>query len=148
MSQDELEPLSVPPESCPFAQQLCMPQFGIIHLLILTAVVAVLLKINLAMEFDVAGDASSMQSWLSWSRQFFQTIYAVLFATELVGAGLLVRARCFAMLGRLQPGHWIILISALIGILGGWHGPCTNSSRLISASPFGSLLSLLDPSVF
>jgi hypothetical protein len=95
-----------------------MPQFGIIHLLILTAVVAVLLKINLAMGFDVVGDASSMHSWLSWSRQFFQTIFAVLFATELVGAGLLVRAGCFAMLGRLQPGHWIILISALTGILG------------------------------
>lgn len=118
MSQDEIEPLSSPPESCPFAQQLCMPQFGIIHLMILTAVVAVLLKINLAMSFNDVVDASSMQSWLSWSRQFFQTIYAVLFATELVGAGLLVRARCFAMLGRLQPGHWIILISALIGILG------------------------------
>lgn len=118
MSQDELEPLSSPPESCPFAQQLCMPQFGIIHLLILTAVVAVLLKINLAMEFDAASDTSSMPSWLSWSRRVSQTIFAVLFATQLVGAGLLVRARCFAILGRLQPGHWIILVSALIGILG------------------------------
>jgi len=135
MSQDELEPLSSPPESCPFAQQFCMPQFGIIHLLIWTAVVAVLLKIDLVVRFEVDG-WRHVVSMRFWSTQVFETIFAVLFAAELVGAGLLVRARCLAMFGRLQPGHWIIVISALIGIVGRLSWPLYRFSLTDSSVTF------------
>jgi hypothetical protein len=42
-----------------------------------------------------------------------QTIYAIPWASALVGSGVLIRARFYTLLHRLQPGHWLVLIVSL-----------------------------------
>jgi hypothetical protein len=102
----------------PFAEQLCVPQFGILHILILTAVTAALLKLHLALEEDLS--QGNVAEAYRWGVKVLQSLWAIVFAANLVGAGVLIRARCYRMFGRLQPGHWIVLITALSGVL--WLG--------------------------
>lgn len=54
---------------------------------------------------------------LSWWNRIMLEFHLVSFAICLVASGILIRSRCFRMLGRLQPGHWIVLILATCGIL-------------------------------
>ncbi len=98
------------PESARFGGQLCVPQFGILHILILTAVTAVLLKLQLVL----MDEQTKARPWL----QGIQIAYMMLVACGLVGSGVLIRLKCYTMFRRLQPGHWIVLISAFASILG------------------------------
>jgi hypothetical protein len=101
----------------PFAEQLCVPQFGILHILLLTAVMAALLKLQLAVEQPPSPSvaASPVLLWL-W-KALVATGSAVV-AAGVIGTGVLVRTRCYRMLGRLQPGHWIVLVGTLGSLLG------------------------------
>jgi hypothetical protein len=100
-------------QSSPFAEQLRVPQFGILHLMIWTAVTAVLLKYYLA----VIDESQFQQSVIYlWAARITQCLHAILLASTLVGSGVLIRARCYRMFSRLQPGHWFVLLFAFVGI--------------------------------
>lgn len=96
------------PESVRFAHQLRIPQFGIMHMLLWTTATAVLLKIYLALSPDSDLARASEARFLSM--RILQIISAITMASGLVGSGALLRARCYAVPARLQPGHWIVLI--------------------------------------
>ena len=99
----------------PSAGQLHVPQFGIIHLMIWIAVTAVLLKVFMALAGNSVQAFPSKQSWIF---QVYETVYAIMLASMAVGAGVLIRLHCYTMFKRLQPGHWLVLISTLEFILG------------------------------
>jgi hypothetical protein len=99
----------------PFADQLCVPQFGILHILILTTITAILLKLQLALQ-DIPS-ASQLPEAYRWSIKISQSVWAVVFAAGLVGSGVLIRAKCYTMFSRLQPGHWIVLVTTLQSIV-------------------------------
>ncbi len=44
-------------------------------------------------------------------------VYSIVLASQVVGAVVLIGARCWTVLRRLQPGHWLVLISAFTGLL-------------------------------
>ncbi len=94
----------------PFTEQLRVPQFGIIHLMIWTAATAVLLKVFMALTGNSLRQFPAGQSWIF---QAYQTVYAIMLASMAVGAGVLIRLRCYTMFGRLQPGHWLVLIATV-----------------------------------
>lgn len=79
------------------------------------AVTAVLLKYFLAMQ-DESFFRNSPAAL--WAMRITQSFYAIATASVLVGAGVLLRARCYRMLRSLQPGHWLVLITALGALLG------------------------------
>lgn len=115
MCQPDLEPNTESPGSSPFAQQLRIPQFGILHLMIWSAVTALLLKCLLALQDESMFRNSPGQLW---AVRITQAFYAIATASVLVGAGVLLRARCCRMLRALQPGHWLVLITAFGALLG------------------------------
>ncbi|MCE5268672.1 MAG: hypothetical protein LLG00_12380 [Planctomycetaceae bacterium] len=95
--------------------QLRVPQFGIIHLLALTTITAVLLKLNMGMSPGTAlGKVPESRILLD---RILQTIDAIVTAGGLVGVVALVRARCHIALARLQPGHWLVLIFSFESLL-------------------------------
>jgi hypothetical protein len=96
-------------EAVRFADQLRIPQFGIMHMLVWMTVTAVLLKIYLAILPESFVARVQPESPML-AVQISQIIVAVLTASGLMGVAALVRARCWTMFGRLQPGHWIVLI--------------------------------------
>ncbi len=101
-------------ESACFADQLRIPQFGIIHLFLWTTVTAVLLSI----ELPLWADELPRGGFIGYLWQKVSIILSsIMGAAELVAAGVLLRARCHTMPRRLQPGHWLVLIGALTMIL-------------------------------
>jgi len=144
MSQDELEPLSSPPESCPSAQQLCMPQFGIIHLLIWTAATAVLLKAQLAMGVTTPAGAT-IPTGPHWISQLSGASCAILLGAAVTALYILVRSRMDGMVPRFQPGHWILINHVSTGLLGtAWWVGCRLlwTDDLLNASVPGAYLRL------
>jgi hypothetical protein len=94
--------------------QLRLPQFGIIHLLLWTAVAAVLLKFFLAVREDSARQSGAV---MAWTYQVAQSLYAIMLAGTLVGSGVLVMIRTNVKFRRLQPGHWLALSCSITGAL-------------------------------
>jgi len=91
------------------------PRLGIIHLLAWTAATAVLLKYNLALEmvrdFDVTGPEKMFH-------QASNLIHSMVFGAGMVGLGVLLLARARGPVGRLQPGHWIVIIDTAAAVAG------------------------------
>jgi len=114
MIEADPQPNGQTPEHSPFADQLHVPQFGIIHLMLWTAVTAVLLKLFMALTDESLRQFPSGQAWVF---QVMQAVQVIMLASMLVGAGVLVRLRFYTMFKRLQPGHWLVLISTLEFIL-------------------------------
>jgi hypothetical protein len=110
MSEADPQPTAESPACSPFVEQLCVPQFGIIHLMLWTAVTAVLLAYFLALRGESINHIPTPSRWLF---QISQTIDAIMLASALVGSGVLIRARCYSILTKLQPGHWLTLIVSL-----------------------------------
>ena len=108
MSQADLQPDAPIEDASPVAEQLHVPQFGILHLLIWTAVTAALLKLILAVTSNTVRQLQ-MPAGQVWAVQISQSVYAITLASTLVGSGVLIRMRCYRMLKRLQPGHWLVL---------------------------------------
>ncbi len=100
--------------SSPFAEQFRVPQFGIIHLLIWSTVTAVLLKYYLAIADESSFQESPVQLWLI---RISQSLSAILVGSIVIGSGILIRARCYKMLRRLQPGHWLVLVVTFRALL-------------------------------
>lgn len=123
----EGEPAVPPPsfdsELASFAGQLCVPKLRASQLIAYLALVVVLIGLDFGMKAMetrtitpvLHGTMTVAASW--WTRIIveFQTAS---FAVCLVTSGILIRCRCFQTLGKLQPGHWIVLILATGGICG------------------------------
>jgi hypothetical protein len=111
MCQANVHPTAPAEGRSPFAEQLCVPQFGILHILILTAITAALLKFNAAVEIALLRGIDS--EFYRWWIMTTHSIGAVVLAAGLVGSGVLWRVKCWSVVRRLQPGHWIVLIGTL-----------------------------------
>ncbi len=101
----------------PFAEYYRPPRLGIIHLLAWTAATAVLLKYSLAMDMLAEAGGDSIRP----SRDLFQEVLSFVgntaVAAALVGACILLLAKIRRLPGRFQPGHWLLLITALTSLL-------------------------------
>ena len=62
----------------------------------------------------------------------------------LVASGVLIRSRCLRMLGRLQPGHWLVLILATGGILACVARSCCFAQTLASTCPLARQYQCID----
>jgi len=98
----------------PFPEYYRPPPLGIIHLLAWTAATAVLLRLSMAMEM-IRGDR--IPQGLAIFRQVVYFIYSTAHAAGFVGACVLLLAKIRRLPGRLQPGHWLLLIAALMSLL-------------------------------
>jgi hypothetical protein len=107
MPEADQQPTVETPTASPFVDQLRIPQFGILTLMLWTAATAALLSLNLTLAGDSIRHGPTAALWV---QRVSQTIDAILLAAALVGSGVLIRARCYTMLHRLQPGHWLVLI--------------------------------------
>jgi hypothetical protein len=116
MPKTDFDPNAESPAASPFAEQLHVPQFGIIHLMIWIAATAVLLKLFMGVSQHFPQQLSSAQYWIG---QFVQAACAIVMACAFTGSGVLLRLRCYTMLKRLQPGHWLLLMATL-GFLVEW----------------------------
>ncbi len=104
----------------PFVEYYRPPRLGIIHLLAWMTATAIVLKIDLAIFALNEAMISRLgidlpqpsQLALVWAYAV-RTIYSIAQGAGLVGAAVLLRAWRRGMGGRLQPGHWIVLIEAL-----------------------------------
>ena len=103
----------------PFAQQpepFTAPRLGIIHLLAWTAVTAVLLKIYLAAGyFELPSEEfSKAERIYSYVRM---TLLLLLVSASVVGTAAIFLSKLRGATGRLQPGHWLVVIYAFITVL-------------------------------
>ena len=109
------------PESVQLEGQLCVPQFGILHILILTAIAAALFKYKVALSpVSLPGN-----SFAACCRTMLWSLPTLLFAVILVGSGVLIRTKCSRMGARLQPGHWLLIIATFVHIPGAILGRVT-----------------------
>jgi hypothetical protein len=93
--EDLLPPPSLDSESASFAGQLQVRKLVATQVIIWLALTVLMIAIGLALP----------------------VVQAASFAACLVASGALIRSQCFRMLGRLQPGHWIVLIWTTAKIL-------------------------------
>jgi hypothetical protein len=106
----------------PFApppQYFRPPRLGIIHLLAWTAATAVLLKF-----YAARNDASSptiLPPGLEAVHLAIQFFYAAVIGAGVVGATVIVLGKVRGESGRLQPGHWFVLVETLTFLLS-WMG--------------------------
>jgi hypothetical protein len=111
------------------------PQLGIIHLLAWMTVTAVLLKLSLAINsFHHSALSETVFS------KVMNSASAAVYAAGIVGFAVLVRAWRRGSMGRLQPGHWMILILAIVIIV--WFV----DFAIVSLLKQTELLPLLQPS--
>ena len=109
----------------PFVEYYRPPRLGIIHMLAWMAATAIVLKIDLAIFALYEGGNSRLgfdtpqvsQLAVAW-KYAYRTIYSMTGGASLVGAAVLLRAWHRGIGGRLQPGHWIIIIEVLRFIAG------------------------------
>jgi len=120
--QEPSVPSPLDSEFTSFAGQLYVPKLSAKQVLICLALVVALIgliKGIAALETreikPLPHGAVTVAS--SWRNRIMFEFHLVSFAICLVTSGILIRSRCFRMLGRLQPGHWIVLILATGGIL-------------------------------
>ena len=130
----------------PFAQEFVAPRLGIVHFLIWMAVTAVLLKLKLAY---LATLPSSIPE--RWNLVLRVQILASepLCAAGFVGLGVLALARRHGAAGRLQPGHWIMLVTATISLVWyAWWCMSFLASNQAGVSPsYGEFLAMWLPYV-
>ncbi len=91
------------------------PRLSIAHLLIWTAVMAVLMKLSLAL-----WNSQDVKNYLDGASQFerifcfaAESIMLMAHSAGLVGMGVILLARIRGAKGRLQPGHWLLVIYTL-----------------------------------
>ncbi len=99
------------------------PRLSIAHLLIWTAVAAVLMKLS-----SVLWDNQVLNNYLENASQveriFSLGVGAIMYMTHsagLVGMGVILLARIRGAKGRLQPGHWLLVIYTLYYIVQALH---------------------------
>jgi hypothetical protein len=115
-------PASLDSEFTSFAGQLYVPKLSAKQVLLWLILVVALIGLDFGISAIGTreiqplqrGTVTALAPW--WTRIIWRFI-VVSFAACLVTSGFLIRSRCFRTLGRLQPGHWIVLILATSGIL-------------------------------
>lgn len=110
MCQPNPRPELNPPFNTATPNQLQVPQFGILHLLLWTAASAGLLGV---FELLTADKLQQLPPKLYWLTRSVQTLTFIAYASAFVGSFVLVQARFYKRLRALQPGHWLVLIAAL-----------------------------------
>lgn len=110
MAETNREPNADPPADSPSTEQLHVPQFGILHLMLWTAATAALLGVLEVLTGDKLQQLPPKNFWLARS---FQCLFVIVHASALVGSGVLLKQRFYSKLRGLQPGHWLVLIVTL-----------------------------------
>ena len=131
-------PLSSNSESMSFAGQLYVPRLSPRQAIVWLAVAIVPIAFHWAMWTIGIPDIKHLPHghvvvadwWTRMSVYFSIASFAACFVTSCI----LIRSQCFRMLGRLQPGHWIVLLLTFGGILGRVATPFSSMSY---ASPHG-----------
>jgi hypothetical protein len=122
--QDQFAPPSLPDfESPSFAGQLYVPRLAAKQAIVWLAVAIVPIALQWAMWAITASAFKHLPhgfiavecGWWTRVAAYFST---ALFVIVFVASCVLIRAQCFRMLGRLQPGHWIVLLLTFQCILG------------------------------
>jgi len=99
-------------------EHLRPPRLGIIHLLAWTAVAAVFLKFNVAMEQIGEMQSQELPRWMAALRQAIAFWFSAFAAGAVVGVCVLLVCKARGVRGRLQPGHWIVLAVAALSLMG------------------------------
>jgi len=105
--------------TCPVTEYLLPPRLGIIHLLAWTAVTAMLMKFNLALQMPKGGTdvlvspSRAIETVLS----VVLAVYAVIYAAGLVGTAVLLMTKARRTPGNFQPGHWVLLVDTTIMVM-------------------------------
>jgi len=109
---------SFAPNSPQVDHYFCPPRLGISHLLIWTAVVAVYLKLFVAVEAFHGETATQLQlpQAVSILLHMSMFVYSVTHAAAIVGVFILLRAKIRGCPGRLQPGHWFVLAGGVASL--------------------------------
>lgn len=105
------DPSADAPPFAPPVVYLRPPRLGIIHLLAWTAATAVILKLFTAGR-EIAGtfDVPVAFEVLGWATE---TVTSTAIGAGIVGASVIAGGRMRGIPGRLQPGHWFVLIHTL-----------------------------------
>jgi hypothetical protein len=108
-------------ELASFAGQLHVPKPSADQAIVWLALTVVLIALQLVMSAVERGvpkhfPPGSVLVVLPWWRRVLLWLSTPSFAACLVASGVLIRSKCLRMLDRLQPGHWIVLILATVGI--------------------------------
>jgi hypothetical protein len=123
--EPSVAPLPFDSEAAPFVTQLCVPRPSANQVIVWFALTVVLMGVNLVMSALETKATEHLQIprgsvilvWPWWQRMI-HWLYIPSFAACLVASSALIRSRCLRTPGRLQPGHWIVLILVAVGILG------------------------------
>jgi hypothetical protein len=89
------------------------PRLSILHLLLWTTVAAVLFKFNMAVTAVITGVIAGMGGRVfatSIVNRAIAPTYVIMYAAGFVGLGVLVASRIRGRPGRLQPGHWMLVV--------------------------------------
>ena len=86
-----------------------------LQILLWIATTAILLAIDIARDMAFGRVVTQVGPWTTY---VLHGVSAVLLGAVLVAAGVLVRISRFTWNDRLQPGHWLIMNSAAVGVLG------------------------------
>jgi hypothetical protein len=110
MTEVDLRPAADASYDSPFRDQLRAPRFGVLDLLIWIAAAAALLGL-----FATSSDLPTTRPLgpFLWAFRVTQFGQVIIWASALTGSVILIRSRFYTMLGRLQPGHWLIIITTL-----------------------------------
>jgi hypothetical protein len=103
--------LDARPDGSPIDDHLLVGKFRLVYLvywIAATAALAVIANAATPAVNRVVGP---------WTSCLLHTMHAAVFGAVLVGAGVLARSSRFAHAERLQPGHWLVVNSAVVGIL-------------------------------
>jgi hypothetical protein len=119
------------PEVSAFDSQFPVPQFRTLHLLLWIAATAILLTLDIAGDRVFGPVAPRIGPWTTC---ILHGIHAAVLGAVLTGAGILIRFSRVATIHRLQPGHWMLVNIATIGLFSMlsspiWRGNCSTGSN-------------------
>ena len=107
-------------EDTQFNEQLRIPKIRALYLVIWLGLAVALVAIDAtisAMQMRALQKATHISLLVPWWTHLARAFAVAAFAACLVGSYVLVQSRRFRVLSRLQPGHWLVLLLALGGIL-------------------------------
>ncbi len=101
----------------PILGHLRPPRLSILHLMAWMGITAVLIKYGLFWEDLFGGQASEYSPVITVFRRVLSICYNTTHAAVFVAAGILVLCKFRRVPGRLQPGHWLLLITTVSFLL-------------------------------
>lgn len=89
-----------------------LPQLGMVHIVAWMAITAALLIWSSVAEHRWGGGISPL--WLDVPRRLSELVGFAITAAQIVGVAVILRAKNRGESGRLQPGHWFLLLQAMM----------------------------------